>query len=164
MTNYYLVEIDTDNEFFKKFRRFFRQHNTSNDPDNYSYAGFTKGNEEEGDEPGDGYNVTDDETIYPEAEIISLNEWAQRFPSEGNLTALPEFYLVETDNTSKHWKEFRHFVVDQTEDNIGMEDYSFAGNTENGWLATDEPYDYPECDIITLDEWKSFQGIVYSTF
>jgi len=165
---HYLVIIHTGHDAFRRFRRFFKQHNKDYDPTDYCYAGHVVGNDEDGDNEGkDCYSVTNDnDDNYPGVEVISMDEWAQRFPTEGNLTTLPEFYLVETDKLSDHWKEFKHFHVDHedVDDEFCPGEMTYVGNTESGWTGTDDQYDYPECEVLTLDEWKSFQGIIYSTF
>ncbi len=164
---YYLVEIDIEHEAMKRFKRFFRKYNTDYDPMDYCYAGFVVGNADDGDDEGkDIYNVSDDIDDYPGTEVISMKEWAQRFPTEGNLTSLPEFYLVETNRDSPLWKEFKHFHIDHEDvaDEFAPGDLDYVGNTENGWSGTDDQYDYPECEVLTLEEWKAFQVINYSTF
>jgi hypothetical protein len=156
---YYLVSIDVDNEFFRKFKRFFKQHNIDYAPDDYVYAGFVKGNEDDGEHEGkDIYVVSDDEDDYPEAEVISLEEWAKRFPQEGILSSLPEYYLVETDISSPFWKDFRHFHVEEVnEDDFTPGDYTYVGQTKNGWRGDDDSTECPECDVITLEEWKQLR-------
>lgn len=157
---YYLVEINMGSLLFKKFLRFFKKHNPDGSSiTDYCFAGFVKGNEDDGDNEGkDIYTYTDREEDYPEAEIISVEEWAARFPEEGNLTTLPKFYLVELDRDSPIYQDFRHFAVDQDEDDeYTLRGYEYAGITESGWVVTDEHYDYPECDIITLEEWKQLR-------
>jgi len=157
---YYLVNIDTENEFFKKFRRFFKTKNKKYQPGDYSYAGFVKGNEEEGEDEGkDIYIVSDDEESYPDVEIIDLDEWATRFPTEGNLTCLPEYYLVETDTSSPLWGEFLHFHVDNVDfdSDFCPADCLYVGKTNSGWYGTDDQSDCPECDVLTLEEWKTLR-------
>lgn len=150
----YLVIIDLDHEFFRKFKRAFKQHNIEQDIENYLYVGNVNGE----------YVVTDDEKEFFDTETISLDQWNERFPSEGLLTVLPGFYLVDLDRNSPIYKEFRHFSVDQSDEDINLKDYQYAGNTSEGWLSTDDNYDYPECDVITLEQWKFLCQPDYQTF
>lgn len=161
---YYLVEIDTDSGFFNKFKRFFRQYEKDYNPADYCYAGFVVGNDDDGRKKGqDIYSTTDDEDEYPGTEVISMTEWAARFPGEGNLTTLPEYYLVELDSNSPFYKEFRHFLVDQTDDDLCLSD-TYVGHTEHGWLSTDDADDYNECDILTMEEWKALRTIHHEIY
>lgn len=172
--NQYLVEIDTENKYYQRFKSYFisnqsKQSPDTNNPADYAYAGLALANMEEDDKKYEGkiiYLVADEEELYPDAEIISLDEWAARFPKEATLTTLPEFYLVELDYDSPFLNSLRHFHVDKDKYNDFpiTENDTHVGNTSQGWVTTDDPDYYSECDILSLEEWQRLRSKSVETY
>lgn len=80
----FLVEIDEDNQHFEAFQEWFQKQEGRDESDDltiWAYAGwaaeYDKDDYEEGDElPEPEFIITDYIDEYPDAEVISLDQWA----------------------------------------------------------------------------------------